>query len=132
VDEHFEVLSKAPTMSDLVLLTIVVKAILFCSGMRGAVLDGSQTPDSGLILDGVEDFVDGEPERSELLYRLVGSERTWSEDREHLPLIGRLPSVPILGMGGSFVQRLCDADNRTKIWCIYHRWRKRANLTWIQ
>jgi len=29
----------------------------------------------GLILDDVEDFVDGEPERSELIYRLVASER---------------------------------------------------------
>ena len=28
------------------------------------VLDGSQMPQSGLVLDGVEDFVDGEPERS--------------------------------------------------------------------
>ena len=43
--------------------------------MRGVVLDGSQTPDPELILNGVEDFIDGEPEQSELLYRLVGSER---------------------------------------------------------
>jgi len=33
--------------------------------------------DPGLVLDGVEDFVDEEPEWSELFYRLVGSERTW-------------------------------------------------------
>jgi len=29
----------------------------------------------GLILHGVEDFVDGEPEQSELIYRRVASER---------------------------------------------------------
>ena len=56
---------------------IMLGAILFCSRKRGVVLDGSQMPDPGLILDGVEDFVDGEPERSELLYQLVGSEWTW-------------------------------------------------------
>ena len=42
--------------------------------MRGVKLD---VPDQGLVFDGVEDFVDGELERSELLYGLIGSERTW-------------------------------------------------------
>ena len=55
--------------------TVVVGAVLFCSGMRGIVLDGSRTPNQRLIFNGVEDFVDGEFERSELLYRLVGSEQ---------------------------------------------------------
>jgi len=48
--------------------------------MREVVLDGSRMPDPELILDGVEDFVDGEPEWSELLYRLLGLERTWRKD----------------------------------------------------
>ena len=38
-------------------------------------LDGSRMPDPGLILDGVKDFVDGEPEQSELLYQLVAQSR---------------------------------------------------------
>jgi len=55
-----------------------------------------------LVLDGVEYFVDGETERSELLYRLVDSEQTWREDLECLSLVSRLPSVSIVGMGGGF------------------------------
>jgi len=58
-----------------------------------------------LILDGVVDFVDGKPERTKLLYRLVGSKRTWRKDLECLSLVGRLPPVSILGMGGGLVQR---------------------------
>jgi len=51
-------------MDGLVPLT-VVGAVLFCFGMRGIVLDKSRTPDPELVLDGVEDFVDGEPEWSD-------------------------------------------------------------------
>jgi len=54
-------------MDGFVPLTVVVGAVLFCPGMRGVVLYGSRTPRPGLVLDGVEDFVDREPERSELL-----------------------------------------------------------------
>jgi len=61
-------------MDGLIPLTVMIRAILFCSDMRGVVLDRSQTPNPGLILNGVEDFIDGEAEQSELLYRLVGSE----------------------------------------------------------
>jgi len=75
-DELFQVPPEALVMDSLVSLTIVIRAILFCSRTRGVVLDGSRMPDPGLILDDVENFVDGEPERSELLYQLVGSERT--------------------------------------------------------
>ena len=39
------------------------------------VLDRSQTPDPKLILNSIEDFVDKESERSELLCRPVGSEQ---------------------------------------------------------
>jgi len=41
-------------MDGLVPFTVVVGAVLFCSEMRGITLDGSQTPDPGLILNGVE------------------------------------------------------------------------------
>ena len=74
-DEFIQVSSEAPTMGDLMCLTIMVGVALFCLKMRGVVLDGSQTPNPGLVLDGVEDLVDGEPERSELFCRLLGSER---------------------------------------------------------
>ena len=69
-------------------------------------LDGSQMPDPGLIFDGVEDLVDWKPEWSELLYELVSSAWTWREDLKHLLLVGRLSLVLILGMEGSFMQRL--------------------------
>ena len=57
-------------------LAVMVGAVLFCSEMCGVVLDGSWMPDPGLVLDGVEDFIDGEHEWSGLLHRLVGSEQT--------------------------------------------------------
>ena len=56
-------------------LAAVVGEALFYFGMRGVILDGSRMLDSLLVLDGVEDLVDGETQYSELLYRLVGSEQ---------------------------------------------------------
>ena len=47
--------------------------------------------DPGLILDGVEDFVDQESEQSELLYWLVGSERLSERIMSTCFLTGRLP-----------------------------------------
>ena len=41
MDKFFQVLSDVPTMDDLVPLTVIIEAVLFCSGMRGVVLDGS-------------------------------------------------------------------------------------------
>jgi len=76
MDELFQVPSEAPTMDSLVSFPIVIGAILFCSGKRRVVLDRSRTPDPGLVLNGIEDFVDEEPEQGELLYRIVDSERT--------------------------------------------------------
>ena len=64
-DGLFQVPLKASAMDDLVPLTVMVGAVLFCSGMQGVVLDGSRMLDPGLVLD-------GEPERSELLYQLIG------------------------------------------------------------
>ena len=51
-------------MDGLVPLIVMVEAILFCFEMQGVVLDWSRTPDPELILDDVEDFVDGKSERS--------------------------------------------------------------------
>ena len=55
--------------------SVMIGVALFCLKMRGVVLDGSHTPNPGLVLDGVEDLVEGESERSELFCRLLGSER---------------------------------------------------------
>jgi len=62
-------------MDGLAPLTVIVGAVLSCYGKLGIILDRSRTPDSGLIFNGVENFVDGKPERSELLHRLVGLKR---------------------------------------------------------
>ena len=75
MDGLFQVPSEAPAMDGLVPFIVMVEAVFFCFRMRRVVLDGSRLPDPGLILDGVEDLIEGEPERSDLLYRLVGSER---------------------------------------------------------
>jgi len=84
-------------MDGLVPLAVVVREVLFCYGMHGVILDGSRTPDLGLVLDSVEDFIDEESEHSKLLYRLI-------EDREHLSLVRGMPLVSILG--GRFMQKL--------------------------
>ena len=76
VDELFHVFLEAPAMNGVVPLTVIVGAILFCSEKCRAILDGSWMPDLGLVLDGVEDFIDGEIEQGGLLYRLGGSVRT--------------------------------------------------------
>ena len=59
-DEFLQVPSEALTMDNLVLLSVIVAVLFFSSRMRGVALDGSQTPDPGLRLDGVEDIIDGE------------------------------------------------------------------------
>jgi len=46
-------------MDGLVPLTIVVGVVLLYSGMQGVGLDGFRMSDSGLILDGIENFIDG-------------------------------------------------------------------------
>jgi len=68
---------KAPTIDGLVSLSIIVGAVLFYSKMQWVVLYGTQKPDLWLVLDGVEDLVDGKPQWGEVLHRLIGSERVW-------------------------------------------------------
>ena len=50
--------------------TIVIRAIIFCFGECRVVLDRPQTLHPRLIFDGIEDFVDGESQRSEMLSHL--------------------------------------------------------------
>ena len=99
---------------------VVIGAVLFCSEMREVVLDGSQTPDLRLILDGIKDFI-GELEQSELLYQLIGSKKAQWEDQKRLSLIGRLPPVWILSMGGGFMWKLWLFSVVTR---LHEGWRK--------
>jgi len=61
-------------MDGLVPLIVVVRALLFCSGIREVILVRSRMPGPEVVLDGIKDFVDGEPEQSELFCWLVGLE----------------------------------------------------------
>jgi len=60
-----------------VIFTVVVRAVLFCFGKCRIVPDWSRASDPWLVLGSVEDLVDGEPERNEVLYWLEGLERSW-------------------------------------------------------
>ena len=60
-------------------------------------------PNLRLIINVDEDFVLGEPQRSEMLFYQEGA---WREDQECSSLEGRFPPVSILGMCGGFMQRL--------------------------
>ena len=64
-------------MDGLVPFTVMVRPVLFCSEKCRIIPDWSRTSDPRLVLDAIEDLVDGETKRSEVLYRLEGLERTW-------------------------------------------------------
>ena len=93
-------------MDDLVSLAIVEGAVVLYSEVGKIILDWLQASDPRLVLDGIKDLVDGESQRSEILFRPKGLEWAWREDRESLSLEGILPLVLILDMGGGLVQRL--------------------------
>ena len=57
-------------------------------------------PNPRLVLHGVENLIDGESQRGEMLFCLEGSEWTWRKNQDRLSLKGRLPPVQVLGMGG--------------------------------
>jgi len=59
-----------------------------------------------LILDGVEDLVDGEPERGEVLCRFEDLKRTWYENSERMSLVGGLLPIWFFGSDSSFILRL--------------------------
>ena len=68
-------------------------------------MDRSQKPNPGLVLDGVEDFVDGDYKWSELLYRLVVQSRLGERIGSAYSSRQVTPGSN-LGMGESFVRRL--------------------------
>jgi len=59
-----------------------------------------------LVLDGVEDFVDGKPQQDEVLFCSKSSEWIWKENRERLLLEDGLPLILVAGMGRSFTLRV--------------------------
>ena len=106
LDEFFQVLPEGPAVDGHVSLTIMIRSIFFCSRKCEIVPDWSWAPNSRLILDSFEDLVDGESQRSGMLFHLEGSEWAWRKDWKCPSLEGRLPLVLILGTGSGFVQRL--------------------------
>ena len=59
--------------------TVVVRTVLFCSGKCEIISVWFQATDPWFVVDvvdGVDDLVDGELERSEVLFQLEGLERT--------------------------------------------------------
>ena len=87
-------------------IAFMVGAIILRPKKRRVVLERSWVPDSRLIFESVEDFVDQELQQSEAFHRLVASERAQGEDRERFLLVRRLPPMSALSVAGSFVRRL--------------------------
>ena len=58
-DKLFQVLSEISAVDGLVPMSIVVRTVFFCSRECGVVLDRFWTSDSWLVLDGVEELIDG-------------------------------------------------------------------------
>ena len=61
--------------------TVMVRTIFFYSGEYGVVLDWPRVLYPRLIFDGIEDFIDREPQRSEVLFHLEGLGWIWWEDK---------------------------------------------------
>ena len=76
MDELFLIFPEAPAVDGLVPFAVGVRTILFCSRKCRIVSDWSRASDPPLVLDGIEDLVNGEPERSKMLCRLEGLEKT--------------------------------------------------------
>jgi len=93
----------------------MVEVIFFYTCSEGWFIpDWSRAPNPQLVLDGVEDLVDKEPQQREILFhRLVSSKWVWRKDGERLSLEDKLPPVSILGVGGGFIGRLRLSSNVT-------------------
>ena len=89
-------------MGGLVSFTFVEGTILSRSGKCGIMLDRLRVPYPRLVLDGIEDVVDGKPQRGEVLLR---SEWIWRENQERLLLEDGLLPVLVVGMGRSLAMR---------------------------
>ena len=91
-------------------LTVVIRTTFFYYGDYGEcriVLDRPRVPHLRLVFDNIEDFVDGERQRSEVLFHLEGLGWIRREDQEeHLSFVGWLPPIRAISMGWSSVSRL--------------------------
>jgi len=103
VNKFFHVPPKALAVDGPVSLTVVIRTMCFCSVDCWVVLDRPLVPHLLLDFDGIEDFVDGEPGRSEVLFHLEGLGWIWREDQECLSFVSWLPLILFIGMGWSFV-----------------------------
>ena len=65
---------------------LMVRAVIFRSEKCRVMLDRFRVSYSWLVLDGIEDFVDGELQRGKVLFRLEGSKSIWRENWERLLL----------------------------------------------
>ena len=72
--KFFQVFSKASIVDGLVSLTVMVRTIFFHPGKCRVVLDKLRALYPWLIHDGIEDFIDGESQPSEVLFHLEGLE----------------------------------------------------------
>jgi len=73
-DKFFKVPPEASARGDLVSLTVVVRTIIFRSRKCMVVLDRLRASYPWLVLNSTEDFVDGEPQRGEVLFLSEGSQ----------------------------------------------------------
>ena len=61
---------EALAVDDPVSTTVVIRTIFFCFGKYRVILDQSRASHPLLVFNGIKDFVDREPQRSEVLFHL--------------------------------------------------------------
>ena len=71
-DKFFQVSPEALAVNDLMFFTIVIRTIFFYSEECRVTLDRAQASHPRLVFDGIKNFVEGEPQRSELMFHLEG------------------------------------------------------------
>ena len=69
-DKYFQVLPEVFAVDGLVSLTVMVRAVFFRFVECWVILDWLWAPDPRLVLDGIEDLIDREPEKNEVLCQL--------------------------------------------------------------
>ena len=74
--------------------------------------------DPWLVLDGIEDLIDGESQSSERLYCPDGLEWIWREDRESLHIEDGLPLVLVAGMGRGLALIFSSSLPHLREWLI--------------
>ena len=72
-----QVFLEASTIDNLVSLILMVRTLFFHSGENRVVLCWLQALYVRLNLDGIEDFIDREPQNSEVLFHLEGLKWIW-------------------------------------------------------